>query len=149
LKKVNQGLPLKTYSGVLVLPIDDKGNVVLVSSPVGGTGDWLLAMPYGELKVGEIPEEGALRVLIKEAGYFSGQLEPLGIYRPKGGILEMIYLFVATELMSVKRHHDLSAGSQVFSLTPHGVSELIREGSFNQEAGIKAFTNFYLINHKE
>ncbi|OPL09659.1 MAG: hypothetical protein AVO33_06520 [delta proteobacterium ML8_F1] len=149
IKPINQELPLKTHCGVLVLPIDAKGNVVLVSHRVPREDNWRLSMPYDDLKLGEMPEEGALRVLMEEAGYFGGQIEPLGIYRPLGGIVDMIYLFVATELVAIKRNHEMACDVHVFSLSPHGVGELIHEGTFTQEPGIKAFTRFYLIDGRK
>jgi ADP-ribose pyrophosphatase len=83
-----------------VVPVDEKGRVILVRQYRHATGGWLLEVPAGKLDhPGESPEACALREVEEETGYKAGRLVSLGwIWTTPGFTDEKIWLYLATEL---------------------------------------------------
>jgi ADP-ribose pyrophosphatase len=84
-----------------VVPVDDRGNVLLVRQYRHATGGWLLEVPAGKLDAGEAPETCAVREVEEETGFKPGRLVPLGwIWTTPGFTDERIWLFLALDLAS-------------------------------------------------
>lgn len=84
---------------IVVVPVDEEGNVLLVRQfrhPVNRT---LLELPAGGIEKGETPEDAVRRELQEEIGYLPGRVESLGgFYSAPGFCTEYLYLYLATEL---------------------------------------------------
>ena len=93
---------------VLILPLLDDGNVVLIWNYRYAAGAELLELPAGTLEPGEAPATCAARELEEEAGYKAGHLEPLcTFYTTPGFTNECMHAFVATRLeKTVQRLED-------------------------------------------
>ncbi|MBN2259692.1 MAG: NUDIX domain-containing protein [Clostridiales bacterium] len=135
---------LECHTAVCILPIVENGDILLISKLKDLSNQWDLKLPYGDVQYKEQPQEAALRVLLGETGMYTNKIEPIGIYNSKGSIINVVYLFSATNLTDIKKNFTLVKDTHIITLSPNRFSELIREGIFNQEAGIKAFTKFYL-----
>ncbi|MBR6812328.1 MAG: NUDIX hydrolase [Oscillospiraceae bacterium] len=84
---------------VAVLPIDEKGNAVLVRQYRYAMGEELLEAPAGKLEKGEDPLECAKRELSEETGCTAGQMIKLGcIYSSPGFTNEKLHLYLALDL---------------------------------------------------
>jgi len=86
---------------VLVLPIGQKGNILLIDEYDLGAGTWQLTLPGG--KVDDPTPEGILRraelELREETGYLPGRLEKLlDFYCHPGYIAHKVHLLVAHDL---------------------------------------------------
>lgn len=83
-----------------VVPVDERGQVILVRQYRHATGGWLLEVPAGKLDhPGEPPEACALREVEEETGFRAGRLEPLGwIWTTPGFTDEKIWLYAARDL---------------------------------------------------
>jgi len=85
--------------GVGVLPLTDKGNVVLVQQFRYAYGKELWEIPAGKLEPGEDPAECGARELREETGYTAAKLIPLGCIYPSPGYGdERLYIFLAKGL---------------------------------------------------
>ena len=85
--------------GVGVLPIDEKGNVLLVQQYRYGASEFLWEIPAGKLEYGEDPYECAVRELKEETGCSAGSIKCLGKLNPSPAIMsEIIYIYLATDL---------------------------------------------------
>jgi len=84
---------------VVVVPVTDKGSVLLVRQWRQATGEWLLEAPAGRLEQGESPADAAQRELREETGFSAQEMRPLGGFWTAPGLFtEYMYAFLATGL---------------------------------------------------
>jgi ADP-ribose pyrophosphatase len=87
-----------------VVPLDQRGHVILVRQYRYASGGWLLEVPAGKLDGDELPERCARREVEEETGCSPGTLIPMGwIWTTPGFTDEKIWLYLA---------RDLAAGTQ-------------------------------------
>ncbi len=93
--------------GVAILPVDDDGNVYLVSQfrkPIEKT---LLEAPAGKLAYGESHYDCGVRELKEETGLTAGKITYLGYIIPTPGYTnELIHLYLAQELSHGEQNTD-------------------------------------------
>ncbi|HKP47081.1 MAG TPA: NUDIX hydrolase [Pyrinomonadaceae bacterium] len=83
----------------VIVPIFDDGTIALVRQYRHPAVRYLLEVPAGTLKHGEVPEEGAARELEEELGVTAGNLEKLAEFFVTPGFCEeKMWLYLATEL---------------------------------------------------
>ena len=86
-----------------LIPIIDNLDVLFVSQYRHAAGKTLLEIPAGKIEKGETPEKAALREMAEEIGY-TGKLQPLlKMYLAPGYDTELMHVYVATELIRIKR----------------------------------------------
>jgi len=86
-----------------LIPIIDNSEVLFVSQYRHAAGKTLLEIPAGKIEKGETPEKAAIREMAEEIGY-SGKLLPLlKMYLAPGYDTELMHVYVATELIRIKR----------------------------------------------
>jgi ADP-ribose pyrophosphatase len=84
---------------VVILPLDDHGNLLFVRQYRHASGQDLLELPAGTLDEGEAPESCARREVREETGMAAGQLDHLGgFYLAPGYSTEYMHVYLATEL---------------------------------------------------
>lgn len=135
---------LTCHTQVLILAIDDVGEILVLSKPTFRGDQWVLEMPNGDVLYREEPLDAATRVLLTETGMLSDNIEPIGRYVPKGSVIDAVHLFSATDLIPIRSPIKFGYESQLIRLSPNRLSDMIRDGFFQQEAGIKAFTHFFM-----
>jgi len=88
------------HSGsVIILPVNDQGNLVFVRQYRHAAGLDLLELPAGTLNEGEAPETCAHREIREETGLAAGHLEDLGgFYLAPGYSTEYMHVYLATDL---------------------------------------------------
>ena len=67
--------------GVLVVPLDADGNVILINEPARTDGQRVLFLPSGALE-GKEPADAANQELREEIGYEAARLDRLGLLHP-------------------------------------------------------------------
>lgn len=70
---------------VVIIPITDKGRIILVRQYRAPLGRWAWELPAGSLKRGEDVEQAARRECHEEIGLIPGRLERLGSFYPTPG----------------------------------------------------------------
>ncbi len=84
---------------VVIVPIDDDGNILFVRQYRHATGGDLLELPAGTREEGEPYEECAAREIREETGMEAGQLQRVGdFYLAPGYSSEFMAVFLATGL---------------------------------------------------
>ena len=84
---------------VVIIPVQDGGEVVLVRQYRPAIGRWMWELPAGSLKRGEHPDAAAIRECQEEIGLIPGSIERIGAFFPTPGYCdeEMIF-YRATRL---------------------------------------------------
>jgi len=84
---------------VVLIPVTDKGDIVLVRQYRHAIGRSAWELPAGSLKPGEDPKEAAIRECHEEIGLIPSSVEPLGAFFPTPGYCdEEMSFFRATGL---------------------------------------------------
>lgn len=129
---------------VCVVPVTERGNVVLVGQHRHPHGKTHWELPAGRLEDGEDPARGARRELLEETGYSCpGDLQPLPGFYPTNGIsAHWAHLFLASGCRRVQ-DQDLDPAERmvVREFTPGEVERMLREGRF--EDGFTAIGLMY------
>ena len=90
---------VKHHGAVVILPIDQQGNIWFVRQFRIGAGQDLLELPAGLLEDGESPEASAAREIQEEIGMAADRLEELGeFYMVPGYSTEKLRAYLATGL---------------------------------------------------
>lgn len=96
---------------VVIIPVDENGNILFVRQYRHATGQDLLELPAGTLDDNEEPEVCAAREIREETGMAAGVLTKLGeFYLAPGYSTEFMIVFLATGLS----HNPLDADDDEF-----------------------------------
>lgn len=96
------------YAGaVAIVPVNEKGELLLVRQYRYAVGKTLLEIPAGKLEPGEDPETSAGRELLEETGCEAQELTKLiSFYSTPGFTTEELHLFMATGLTAKEQSLD-------------------------------------------
>jgi ADP-ribose pyrophosphatase len=84
---------------VVIIPVDEQGNLIFVRQYRHPAGLELLELPAGTLDEGEAPEACASREVREETGMAAGRLEHLGeFFLAPGYSSEYMHVYLATDL---------------------------------------------------
>ena len=128
------------HGSVVILPVDDQGNLLFVRQYRHAAGLDLLELPAGTLDEGEVPEACARREMREETGMAAGNLVHLGgFYLAPGYSTEYMHVYLATDL-----HPDpLEADADEFlsvELIPLGTAlEMARHGEIPDAKSLAAY----------
>lgn len=118
------------YAGaVAVVPVNEKGELLLVRQHRYAVGETLLEIPAGKIERGEDYASSAARELVEETGYEAGNLKHLiSFYSTPGFTNEQIHLFLATELTLKVQDLDEDEFIEVESVNMKKAAEMIMSG---------------------
>ena len=96
-----------SHGGVVILPLDERGNVTVVHQFRYAQGRILLEAVAGKLEAGEEPLAAAKRELQEETGLTADTWTDLGwICTSPGFLTERLYLYLAEDLHPGEQHLD-------------------------------------------
>ena len=125
---------------VVILPIDSKGNVLLVRQFRHAVGKELLELPAGSIDPGETPEQAAVRELREETGYKPGKLERLGgFYAAPGYCTEYLHFFRASQFEKSPLTAEDTDEIEVVPISPADVPGLVASGQICDAKTIAGF----------
>jgi ADP-ribose pyrophosphatase len=127
---------------VVVIPVDENGNMLLVRQYRHATGGDLLELPAGTLDEDEDPEVCAAREIREETGMAAGSLEKLGeFYLAPGYSDEFMIVYLATELSDSPLDAD---DDEFLSLEAVPISEAIQMAERGQIPDAKSLAALFL-----
>lgn len=130
---------------VCVVPITDKGQIIMVRQFRYPFGKVFLEIPAGKLEPGEDPRAAAMRELSEETGAETTQLEDLGVYCSSVAIFdEKIHMYLARGLkLGGTPHTDEGEFLEIVHMPFHDAVEMILDGKIQdgktQTAILKAW----------
>jgi ADP-ribose pyrophosphatase len=93
--------------GAAIAAVDSQRRVCLIHQYRHAAGGWIWELPAGKLEPQEPPEHTARRELVEEAGASAHSWLSLGSYVSSPGVFtEIVHLYLARELESVKMSHE-------------------------------------------
>ena len=124
---------------VVIVPIDDNDDVLLVRQYRHAAGESLLEAPAGTLEDSESPDDCAQRELQEEIGYASTDLKAMGgFWSSPGFCTEFIYAYVARNLVESKLSADSDEDIDVERVPADRIPQLIRLGEIRDAKTIAA-----------
>jgi len=122
-----------------VVPINHKGNIILVEQYRCVEDGEILEIPAGKLDKGEDPFTCAARELEEETGYKATNITPVGsIYSAVGFSDEIIHIYLATELKKGQMNLDEDEYLNVKEFTLDCVINKILNGEIKDSKTIAA-----------
>ena len=128
---------------IVAIPIDEKGNVLLVSQFRHPIGKKLLELPAGGIEENETPEDAVRRELQEEIGYLPNKVEALGgFYSSPGFCTEYLYLYIATDLTPSRLVASDTEEIKVVRIPLAQVSHLIASGEICDSKSIAGLLRY-------
>ena len=126
-------------NAVVIVPIDDDGNVHLVRQYRYAAQQNLLEAPAGLVETGEDPDDCAQREMAEEIGYASRNLRILGgFWSSPGFCTEFMYAYLAKDLVPRSLQADDDEDIQVEKVPLSRIPQLIRLGEIQDAKTIAA-----------
>lgn len=100
--KIRETEYIKHRGSVVILPVLDNGEIIMIKQFRPIIGKWIYELPAGTLEKGEDPLEAARRELVEETGYEAENITHLIDFYPSPGVSnEFMHLYLATNLKFV------------------------------------------------
>lgn len=114
---------------VVIIPFDEKGDVVLVRQYRYAVRRALLEAPAGGVEPDEDPDECAQRELQEEVGLYAEDLQRVGGFWTAPGVFtEFMHVYVARELRRSKLPTDFDEALKTERVSVTALERLIRDG---------------------
>ena len=127
--KVGKRIRIDHPEAAAVIPFVSDKEILMVRQYRYALGREMLEIPAGKLDPGETPEEGAIRELLEETGFQSGELRHIYTYAPAIGYSnELIHIFSGRALKKVSRSIDDVEISSLEVLPLEEIRKLIGKG---------------------
>ena len=127
------------HGSVIIIPVDDQGNLLFVRQYRHAAGLELLELPAGTLDEGEAPEACARREVREETGMAADQLEDLGgFYLAPGYSTEYMHVYLATRLRPDPLEADADEFISVEYIPLDKAGEMARRGEIPDAKSLAA-----------
>ena len=125
---------------VVILPVDDHGNILFVRQYRHATGTDQMELPAGTLEQDEQPEACAHREIREETGMAAGIMQNLGgFYLAPGYSTEYMHVFLATDLVDGPLKADADEFISVEKVPVSRALEMTDEGLLPDAKSLAAF----------
>ena len=139
---------IKHNGGVCILAIIDN-KVILEKQYRYAYDEVLFELPAGKLEVNENPYDAALREFEEETGYKANTLIDYGKMYPTCGYSnEIIYMYVAKDIIKTKRHLDEDEFIEIEYVNLEEVVDMINKGIIKDAKTICLISKYILANNK-
>lgn len=126
-------------AAVVIVPIDEDNDVLLVRQYRYPTEQFLLEAPAGGVEEGESPDDCAQRELQEEVGYASRNMRTMGgFWSAPGFSTEFLYAYLAKDLVVSKLSADDDESIEIIRTPLANIDRLIRLGEIQDAKTIAA-----------
>ena len=134
---------------VVIVPVDDENNVLLVRQYRHSTGQVLLEAPAGGIEPGEDPEAAVQRELQEETGHTAGRVVPLGgFWIAPGWATEYMHAFLAWDLVAAQACPDEDEEIEVERVPRSRILDLVRQGEVQDAKSIAALLMAFALDRE-
>ncbi len=124
---------------IVVVPITNRGGVLLVKQWRHPAGKVLLEVPAGTLDPGEDPEETVQRELREETGHRAARIRKIGgFWVAPGWCNEFMHAYLATELTADPLPQDVDEDLEVIEVPLGKLAGLVRDSRIEDGKSIAA-----------
>src|SRR3989338_2654154 len=150
-KKVSRQI-LKKPDSVLIVPLTDDGNLILINEYMTATDEYQLDVPGGRIDDNENPKKTAKRELEEEIGYKASKIDKLGMFTMSPGYLtQKTHAFLTKVLAKGKRGGDEDEELELVEYPFADFETLIKKGKISEARAIAALymAKNFLENEKK
>ena len=134
---------------VVIVPVDDEDNVLLVRQYRHSTGRVLLEAPAGGIEPGEDPEAAVQRELQEETGHTARRVVPVGgFWIAPGWATEYMHAFLAWDLVAAQACPDEDEDIEVERVPRSRVLDLVRRGEIQDAKSIAALLMAFALGRE-
>ncbi len=129
-----------------MIPVDDKGNILMVRQFRKAAGREMIELPAGTLDPGESVRTCVQRELQEEIGYKAKSLRHLVSYFPAAGYTtEVIQIFVAKGLIPSRLDADRDEFLEVIPMRAEKILDQIRSGKINDSKTMIGMMYYFFL----
>jgi len=122
---------------VLIVPVVDDSNILLIKEYCVGTHDYQLLFPKGRIDNNESIEQAANRELMEETGYAANKLTHIHSMSIAPGYLDFItHIVIAEDLYEQSLQGDEPEPLQVQTVNVNQLDELLQQSDFTEARSI-------------
>lgn len=138
-------------NAVCILPFLNNGNILLEKQYRYPFDEILYELPAGKIDKNENKENAAIRELEEETGYHANTLEYLGCIYPSCAYTnEIIYLYVAKDLVKTKQHLDENEFIEILEISLNEFNDFVKSNKLKDAKSICALQFYFskMYNNK-
>lgn len=140
---------VKHKGAAAVVPVTDRGNILLVKQYRNALDQETLEIPAGGIEPGETALECVAREIEEETGFKAGRMEHLmTIITAIGFCDEKIPIYIAFDLESSKQNLDEDEFIDVKEFTPDKIKEMIFDGRIIDAKTVSGVLGYLQKYHK-
>ncbi len=127
------------HGSVVILPVDENGNLILVRQYRHAVAQDLLELPAGTLEAGEEPLFCAQREIREETGFAAERFQEIGkFYLAPGYSTELMFVYLATDLHPAPLPPDEDEFLKIETLPIETVFDLAAQGQIPDAKSLAA-----------
>ena len=137
---------IERKDGVVIVPIDEDGKLIMLSEYCAGSNSYILSFPGGSVESNDSVEENAQRELIEETGYKSKNMSLLmKTYEHPSTTNRKIYVFLAKDL----EKSFLENEDKYIKIERLYIDEALEKCSNNFNSDITSIAILNILNNKK
>lgn len=140
---------VKAGNAVIILPITEDNQVIMVQEPRPAIHKIILSLPAGLIDEGEKPENAARRELEEETGFLAEDIQLLRTYYSSIGYSdEKIFIYLAKNMKKTQQHLDEDEDIQVIAIPLAELEQMVEKNEIEDASTVIAVMH-YLLYKKE